>query len=203
MFFRPFNMALILYEVSFGQKSKIAFIGAKLRFVIVYTSLLDEQAFKSAVFSQWFCLWSILYCYLQWICQVAKMRRSDSQVFFVFPAALCGVSDFHDSITTKANIPTPHHPTPPHATPAYSRLASTSMTTSQRRLTCPPHPTPAYSRLASTSMTTSQRRLTCPPHPTPAYSRLASASMTTSQRRLTSPPHTTPPHPTPHQRILD
>ena len=52
IFFRPFNMTLIPYEVSFGQKSKIAFIGAKLRFVIVYTSLLDEQAFISAVFSQ-------------------------------------------------------------------------------------------------------------------------------------------------------
>ena len=51
-FFRPFNMTLILYEVSFGQKSKIASIGAKLQFVIVYTSLLDEQAFISAVFFQ-------------------------------------------------------------------------------------------------------------------------------------------------------
>ena len=50
IFFRPFNMTLILYEVSFGQKSKNAFIGA--RFVIVYTSLLDEQAFISVVFSQ-------------------------------------------------------------------------------------------------------------------------------------------------------
>ena len=149
-------MTLLLYEVSFGQKSKIAFIVAKLRFVIVYTSLLDEQAFISAVFSQWFCLRSILYWYLQWICKVAKMRRPDSQVFFVFPAALCGVSDFlpqstppphpsvfstsinfHVNVTTKANIPTP-----PHPTPAYPRVASTSMTTSQRRLTSPPHPTP-------------------------------------------------------------
>ena len=52
IFIRPFNMTLILYEVSIGQKSRISFIGAKLRLVIVYTSLLDEQAFISAVFSQ-------------------------------------------------------------------------------------------------------------------------------------------------------
>ena len=84
IFFRPFNMTWMLSHFSFAQKWKFAFIGAKLRIFIVDTSLLDEKVFKSAGFLQWFCLRSILYCYSQWICMVAQIRRSDSQVFFVF-----------------------------------------------------------------------------------------------------------------------
>ena len=83
-FFRPFNMTWMLSHFSFAQKWKFAFIGAKLRIFIVDTSLLNEKVFKSAGFLQWFCLRSILYCYSQWICMVAQIRRSDSQVFFEF-----------------------------------------------------------------------------------------------------------------------
>ena len=172
-------MTLILYEVSFGQKSKITFIGAKLRFVIVYTLLLDEEAFISAVFSQWFCLWSILYCYLQWTCQVEVWQ---SGLFCVSSGVFSTSINFHVNVTTKANIP-------PHPTPAYSRVASTCMSTSQRKLTAPPHPSVfSHSINFHVNFATKANIPTpphpTPPHPTPPYSRLASTSMTTSQRRM-------------------
>ena len=92
----------------------------KMRFFIVYTSLLDQKVYKSIVLSQWFCLGSLLYCYLQWICMCAKMRRADSQLFLGF-SAWFGII-FHDNCT------------------ASDRVASTWMWTSQRTLTSPPHP---------------------------------------------------------------
>ena len=91
-------------------------------------------------------------------CLSAKMRRADSQLFFGFPSSAYTSSKF--TITVRMIL---HQVTHffhfSHGACRNARLGATSPTDTRNvNIPTPLHPTTQYCRLASTSMTTAQRR---------------------------------------------